>query len=147
MDPTELLNNLFFVFFGAWVLVETQATESMWSMFGSAVTTHLTNPSGGSSCKENSAKTPERPHTQPWQRPRTVNSSGPWLSLCHRWVASTQHSPAHCTACILSKRSYSVRNSSSSLPIISDKAVLIVHNLWLERVGMKGLHNECDYES
>lgn len=32
-------------------------------MFGSAVTPHLTNPSGGSSCQEHGAETPKRPRT------------------------------------------------------------------------------------
>lgn len=144
MDPTELPNKLFFVFFGVWVLVVTQATKSMQSMFGSAATTQLTNSSGGSSCKENSAKTPERLHTDPAMAE---------ITDCKLfWTMAESLSPlgclytAHCTASLLSKWPYSVRNSSSSLPIISDKAVLIVHNLWLQRVRMKGLHNECDYE-
>lgn len=60
MAPTELLEKLLFVFFGAWALVETCAEKNAWSMFGSAITPHLTNPSGGSSSQEHGAETPER---------------------------------------------------------------------------------------
>lgn len=87
------------------------------SMFGSAITPHLTYPSGGSYCKEHGAKTLEPSHThaaETTDRNLFQTTAVSLLPLSCLYTGS----PEHRIMCIV-----------PSPPIISDKAELIVHHL------------------